>query len=62
MGFAPLGEVIEGMDVVLRLHSGYGEHAPRGRGPAQGKIQARGDAYLQSFPELDRIVRAEVVR
>src|SRR6266550_859381 len=31
MGFAPFAQVVEGMDVVDRLYSGYGEGAPRGR-------------------------------
>lgn len=59
MGFAPIGEVVEGMEVVDRLHAGYGEGAPRGQGPSQTRIQAEGDAYLEAeFPELDRVERA----
>src|SRR5947199_69901 len=33
MGFAPLGQVVEGMDVVDAPYGGYGEGAPRCRGP-----------------------------
>src|SRR5919108_2576705 len=33
MGFAPFGQVVEGMDVVDKLYGGYGEAAPQGRGP-----------------------------
>ena len=62
MGFAPFGRVVEGMDVVDQLYSGYGEGAPQGQGPSQGNIQAQGNAYLtQSFPLLDYIIRARVV-
>ena len=62
MGFAPIGEVVEGMSVVDSLHAGYGEGAPRGRGPDQGRIQSEGNAYLESeFPDLDWIRRATVV-
>ncbi|HYO47176.1 MAG TPA: peptidylprolyl isomerase [Gemmatimonadota bacterium] len=62
MGFSPLGEVVEGMDVVDALHAGYGEGAPRGRGPDQGRIQREGNSYLASeFPDLDWIRRAEIV-
>lgn len=62
-GFAPVGEVVDGMDVVQRLHSGYGDGPPMGRGPNQGLIHARGNAYLrESFPELDYIERAEIVQ
>jgi peptidyl-prolyl cis-trans isomerase A (cyclophilin A) len=61
MGFAPLGEVVEGMDVVRSLYTGYGEGAPSGRGPDQGSIQKRGNAYLEErFPLLDGITRATV--
>jgi peptidyl-prolyl cis-trans isomerase A (cyclophilin A) len=56
MGFSPIGEVVEGMDVVDSLHAGYGEGGPRGRGPDQGRIHREGNAYLESeFPELDWI-------
>ena len=62
MGFAPIGEVVAGMEVVDRLHAGYGEGAPRGGGPVQGRIQAEGDAYLErEFPRLDSIARARIV-
>lgn len=61
MGFAPFGTVVEGMDVVDSLYSGYGEGAPHGRGPDQGRIQSQGNAYLEKdFPKLDYIVRATI--
>jgi len=61
-GFAPFGEVVEGMDVVDSLYGGYGEGAPRGKGPSQGRIQAEGNKYLTSaFPKLDYIKTARVV-
>ena len=62
-GFAPVGTVIEGMDVVDQLHSGYGEIADRGGdGPISQNIAARGNAYLEeSFPEMDYIVTATLV-
>ena len=62
-GFAPVGAVIEGMDVVDQLYSGYGEIADRGGdGPISQNIAARGNAYLEeSFPEMDYIVTATLV-
>ncbi len=61
MRFAPFGRTRD-MDVVRRLHDGYGEGAPRGRGPSQGAIAAQGNEYLrESFPELDYIRSARVV-
>lgn len=62
MGFAPFGRVVEGMDVVNKLYSGYGEGAPGGNGPEQGRIQSEGKAYLdKNFPQLDSIKTAVIV-
>jgi peptidyl-prolyl cis-trans isomerase A (cyclophilin A) len=61
-GFAPFGMVTDGMEVVDKLYSGYGEGAPGGRGPSQELIGNRGRPYLQQmFPKLDSIKTAEVV-
>jgi len=61
MGFAPFGKV-QDMEHVDELHAGYGEGAPRGRGPSQGRINAQGNAYLRAeFPELDYIESARIV-
>ena len=61
-GFAPFGQVTEGMDVVGKLYSGYGEGAPQGNGPDQGRIEAEGKAYLdKEFPKLDSIKSAVIV-
>ena len=61
-GFAPFGRVVDGMSVVNDIYSGYGEGAPRGRGPSQGRIQAEGNAYLnEDFPRLDYINKATIV-
>jgi peptidyl-prolyl cis-trans isomerase A (cyclophilin A) len=61
MGFSPFGVVTEGMDVVKQLYSGYGEGAPQGRGPSQQQIAIQGNKYLdESFPKLDKIVKATI--
>jgi peptidyl-prolyl cis-trans isomerase A (cyclophilin A) len=58
-GFAPFGQVTSGMNVVDALYAGYGEGAPRGQGPDQGRVQREGNAYLQKdFPQLDFIKKA----
>lgn len=55
-GFAPFGEVVEGMDIVDKFFAGYGES------PDQGRITAFGKAYLdKSFPNLDRILTASIM-
>lgn len=60
-GFSPVGEVVEGMDIVDRFHAGYGDGPPRGQGPYQAQVQAQGNAYLDtSFPDLTRILSAKV--
>jgi peptidyl-prolyl cis-trans isomerase A (cyclophilin A) len=62
MGFASFGRVVEGMEVVDSLYGNYGEGAPQGNGPAQGRIQAEGNAYLdREFPKLDWIKRARII-
>ncbi len=60
-GFAPFGRVVSGMKVVDKLYDGYGEGAPRGRGPDQGRVQMEGNAYLEkTFPKLDYIKTASI--
>jgi peptidyl-prolyl cis-trans isomerase A (cyclophilin A) len=61
-GFAPFGQVVSGMKVVDSLYNGYGEGAPGGRGPDQGRVQKEGNAYLASaFPNLDYVKKATIV-
>jgi homoserine O-acetyltransferase len=61
--FSVLGTVVEGMQVVDSLYSGYGENS--GSGMRQGRqppIEQGGNAYLdREYPMLDRILRACVV-
>jgi peptidyl-prolyl cis-trans isomerase A (cyclophilin A) len=53
-GFSPFGKIVEGMEVVNNLYSGYGEGAPSGNGPDQGRLQTEGNAYVRSsFPRMD---------
>jgi peptidyl-prolyl cis-trans isomerase A (cyclophilin A) len=54
-GFSPFGRVIDGMNVVDSLYSGYGE------APQQDLIQTQGNEYLKSqFPQLDYIKTAKI--
>ena len=60
-GFAPFGQVVEGMEVVDALYGGYGEGAPNGRGPDQFRVNVEGEKYLaRQFPKLDKINKATV--
>ena len=61
--FAPFGRVTSGMEVVDALHNGYGEGAPRGQGPDQGRVQTEGNAYLtKNFPRLDFVKKATITK
>jgi len=61
-GFAPFGQVVEGMEVVDKLYAAYGDGPPRGRGVDQGRLQAEGNAYLErEFPKLDYVKKAALV-
>jgi peptidyl-prolyl cis-trans isomerase A (cyclophilin A) len=56
MGFAPFGNVVEGMDVVDKIFPGYRES------PRQDLITDQGDAYLKAnFPLIDKIKLARVL-
>lgn len=61
-GFSAFAVVTDGMEVVDKLYNGYGEGAPDGHGPDQGKITSMGRAYLEKgFPKLDSIRSATLV-
>ncbi len=54
-GFAPVGKVVMGMDVVDKFNSKYKDQPTR----KQGEIQRQGNAFLDaSFPGLDYIKKA----
>jgi homoserine O-acetyltransferase len=55
--------VVDGMEFVDQLYSGYGETSGGGmRGGKQGKLFEEGNAYLdREFPKLDKLIRARVV-
>lgn len=56
MGFAPIGRVIEGMNVVDSLYSAYGDD------PNQHLIRTLGISYLnRMFPKLDYIKSTSLV-
>jgi peptidyl-prolyl cis-trans isomerase A (cyclophilin A) len=56
MGFAPIGRVASGMQIIGRIYPGYAEQ------PDQALIAAQGNAYLKkAFPRLDYIKTARIV-
>jgi peptidyl-prolyl cis-trans isomerase A (cyclophilin A) len=57
LGFAPFAQVTEGMDVVDKLHNGYGD----GLTKLQGRIVEEGNAFLEkTYPLLDAIKKATI--
>ena len=61
-GFAPFGQVVEGMDVAAALYDGYGEESGGGiRGGRQDPLFELGNEYLlQRYPKLDYIRQATI--
>src|SRR6059036_2536623 len=56
LGFAPIGQVVEGLGVADGLYGQYGER------PSQDSIRLQGDAYLKrAYPNLDQIRTARIV-
>jgi len=62
-GFAPIGRVVEGMEVVDQLYSGYGENSGGGmRAGKQTRMFEGGNARLDAeFPKLDKLLRARIL-
>ena len=55
-GFTPFGEVIQGMDIVMKLNMEYGEQ------PSQAAIADIGNPYLEEhFPRLDYVKKTTII-
>lgn len=60
-GFAPIGRVTQGMDVVDSFFDSYGEMPPSGQGPDATQIATQGNQYLaEHFPRLDFVKKATI--
>lgn len=58
-GFPPIGKIVEGMDVLKKMNTEYGENTP----DVQGKFQSQGNAFISKrFPNLDYIKSIELVK
>jgi peptidyl-prolyl cis-trans isomerase A (cyclophilin A) len=62
-GFVPFAKIVDGLDVVDRLYSGYGEMRPIGKDIDVGRVEEEANEYLvPRFPRLDYIKRARFVQ
>jgi homoserine O-acetyltransferase len=60
--FVPFAKVVDGMDVVDRFYSGYGELRPAGKNIDPSKVEGEANEYLvQKFPRMDYIKKAAFV-
>jgi cyclophilin family peptidyl-prolyl cis-trans isomerase len=59
-GFTPFGKVIQGMDVVRKINTEYGEN-PAGE-DVQGRLKREGNAFIEKrFPRADLIRSVELI-
>ena len=63
-GFAPFGQIVEGIDVVEKLYGGYAERSGGGmRAGHQDPMFEGGNAYLdREYPKLDKLIRATMMK
>lgn len=61
-GFVPFAKVVQGMDVVDKFYSGYGEMRPEGKYIDPGRVEGEANEYLtQDFPKLDYILHTQIL-
>ena len=55
-GLAPICRVVDGMETLDSIYTGYGELQPKGNGPKPNLLQRLGNKYLRrEFPQMDFI-------
>lgn len=60
--FVPFAKVVQGMDVVDKFYSGYGEMRPEGKYIDPDRVEGEANEYLaQDFPKLDYIIHATLL-
>ncbi len=61
-GFVPFARIVDGIDVIDKLYSGYGEMRPEGKEIDAGRVEEETNEYLvQRFPKMDYIKRARLL-
>lgn len=60
--FVPFGRIVDGLDVIDKLYSGYGEMRPEGKEIDAGRVEEETNEYLvPRFPKMDYIKRARLL-
>ncbi len=61
-GFVPFAKIVEGVDVIDKIYSGYGEFRPEGKELDPGRVEGETNEYLvPRFPKMDYIKTARFV-
>src|ERR1700733_4683199 len=61
-GFVPFAKLVQGMDVVNKFYTGYGEMRPEGKYIDPSRVEGEANEYLtQRFPNLDFILHTQFV-
>lgn len=62
-GFVPFAKIVEGVEVIDKLYSGYGEMRPEGKDIDAGRVEGETNEYLvPRFPKMDYIKTATFVQ
>jgi peptidyl-prolyl cis-trans isomerase A (cyclophilin A) len=57
--FVPFAKIVDGIDVIDKIYSGYGEMRPEGKDIDPGRVEGETNEYLvQHFPKMDYIITA----
>jgi len=60
--FVPFAKIVDGLDVIDKIYSGYGEMRPEGKDIDPGRVEGETNEYLvQHFPKMDYIITARFV-
>jgi peptidyl-prolyl cis-trans isomerase A (cyclophilin A) len=60
--FVPFAKIVDGIDVIDKIYSGYGEMRPEGKDIDAGRVEGETNEYLvQHFPKMDYIITARFV-
>jgi peptidyl-prolyl cis-trans isomerase A (cyclophilin A) len=59
--FVPFAKIMQGIEVIDKLYSGYGEMRPEGKWIDRARVEEETNEYLvQRFPKLDYIKKATI--